>query len=211
MWFNILFYLRAFESTGPLVSMILRIAEDMTSLMFVVFLVLLGFSQAFWLLASENRDLDGDPSTNPFSTIPNSLLNSFTFMLGGYDPFAFSNAPLESFALFLSCIYMLIVSILLLNLLIALMGDSYGDVREKGLAQWRLEQCQLIIESAATMSQNDRKRTDHIYFRKIDDDIYDDPFAQQFNVESTLKQIQKKHDKLQMKLDKIIQKLGIEE
>ena len=41
---------------------------------------------------------------------------------------------------------MVLVNLLLLNLLIALMGDSYGSVREKGIAQWKLEQCQLILE-----------------------------------------------------------------
>jgi WD40 repeat protein len=204
MWFNVLFYLRAFESTGPLVSMILRIAEDMKPLMMVVFLVLLGFSQAFWLLSSERLDHDGDPSTNPFSTIPSSLLNSFSFMLGGYDPLAFDSVPLESFALLLSCLYMLIVSILLLNLLIAMMGDSYGDVREKGLAQWRLEQCQLIIENAATMSEADRTRSDEIFFRKVDDETVEDPFAQQFIIEASLKHLQKRQDLLQSKIDKIL-------
>ena len=32
---------------------------------------------------------------------------------------------------------MLFVTIILLNLLIALMGSSYSRVEEKGLAQWR--------------------------------------------------------------------------
>jgi WD40 repeat protein len=204
MWFNVLFYLRAFESTGPLVSMILRIAEDMKSLMMVVFLVLLGFSQAFWLLSSQRPDLDGDPSTNPFATIPSSLINSFSFMLGGYDPLAFDSVPLESFALLLSCVYMLIVSILLLNLLIAMMGDSYSDVREKGLAQWRLEQCQLIIENAATMTEADRTRSDEIFFRKVDDESAEDPFEQQFIIEASLKLLQKRQDLLQSKIDKIL-------
>jgi transient receptor potential cation channel subfamily V member 6 len=191
-----------------LVSMVLRIAEDMKSLMIVVFLVLLGFSQAFWLLASETRDFDGDPSTNPFATIQSSLLNSFSFMLGGYDPLAFESIPLESFALLLSCLYMLIVSILLLNLLIALMGDSYSQVREKGLAQWRLEQCQLIIENAATMKESDRARRDDIYFRKVDDVTIDDPFVQQFDLEKSMKQLQKKQDILQKKLDRLFEQVA---
>jgi hypothetical protein len=38
------------------------------------------------------------------------------------------------------------VSILLLNMLIVLMGDSYGSVKEKGLAQWKLEQAQIITK-----------------------------------------------------------------
>lgn len=165
MWFNILFYLRAFENTGPLVSMILRIANDMQSLIFVLLVVIVGFSQAFWLLSSGfgKDDL-------PFATVGNSFLNSFSFMLGNFDPQGFEGLPLERFAVLLSTFFMLLVSLLLLNLLIALMGDSYADVREKGQAQWRLEQVNLIIESASNMAEADLTRTDQIYFRKLEDD-----------------------------------------
>ena len=164
MWFNILYFLRAFEATGPLVSMIMKISDDMKYLIFVVLLVLVGFSQAFWLVSREDSEL-------PFGKLDNSLLNSFSFMLGGYDPEGFAGAKLESFALFLSTIYMLIVSILLLNLLIALMGDSYGAVKEKGLAQWRLEQAEIITEMQGSMSEADRTSNAVVYFRKKTEDI----------------------------------------
>jgi WD40 repeat protein len=122
MWFNTLFYLRAFEATGPLVSMIVRIATDMRALMFVVLVVLVGFSQAFWLISNESNN-------SPFANIDDSLVVSFVFMLGGYDTSGFEDLPqpMKSYGLFLSAVYMMIVSILLLNLLIALMGDSFGE------------------------------------------------------------------------------------
>eukprot|EP00388_Colpodella_angusta_P035216 GDKK01035312.1.p1 GENE.GDKK01035312.1~~GDKK01035312.1.p1 ORF type:complete len:290 (+),score=62.54 GDKK01035312.1:100-870(+) len=157
-YFNILYFLRAFESTGPLVSMIMKIANDMKVLITIVMIVLVGFSQAFWVISSVDRDL-------PFGTIENSLLNSYVFMLGGFDPSAFEGSPLNRFAIALSCFYMLIVSILLLNLLIALMGDSYGAVREKGLAQWKLEQAQIVTEMQGSMSAEDRQCMDVVYFR----------------------------------------------
>jgi surface polysaccharide O-acyltransferase-like enzyme len=50
-YFNILYYFRAFEQTGPLVSMILRIANDMAPFCVVLFIVLVGYSQAFWLMS----------------------------------------------------------------------------------------------------------------------------------------------------------------
>ena len=151
-YFNILYYLRAFEATGPLVSMILKISQDMMYLIMVVMIVLVGFSQAFWVVSEDDAEL-------PFGTIEASLLNSFVFMLGGFDPSAFQTTYLAHFAVALSCIYMLIVSILLLNLLIALMGDSYGSVKEKGLAQWKLEQAQIITEMQGSMSDKERNCT----------------------------------------------------
>lgn len=167
MWFNVLYFLRAFESTGPLVSMILRIAKDMQALMMVLMLVIVGFSQAFWLISNSEKDL-------LFSEIDNSLLNSFAFMLGEYDTESFEGLPLESFGIFLSVVYMLVSAILLLNLLIALMGDSYADVKAKGLAQWRLEQAQLIIELAPSLKKEDLNCERSIYFGKNTDEIIEE-------------------------------------
>ena len=193
MWFNVLFYLRAFENTGPLVSMILRIAHDMQSLIFVVLIVIVGFSQAFWLLSSGfgKDDL-------PFATVGNSFLNSFSYMLGNFDPLGFDGLPLERFAIFLSTFFMLLVSLLLLNLLIALMGDSYADVREKGLAQWRLEQVNLIIESSSNMAESDLTRKDKIYFRKLEDDVRSgaDLIEQTYTMDERMEMLESKLDQI---------------
>jgi transient receptor potential cation channel subfamily V member 6 len=124
-----------------------------------------GFSQAFFVISSS------DPSS-PFGTFRSSLLNSFVFMLGNFDPSAFEGNVLHGFAVFLSCVYMLIVSILLLNLLIALMGDSYAEVKGKGMAQWKLEQANIITEMQGSMSEKDREctstvsRHEYNYFAK---------------------------------------------
>ena len=199
MWFNLLFHLRAFESTGPLVSMILRIAHDMKSLIFVVIIVIIGFSQAFWLLSSGfGKD------ELPFATVSSSFLHSFSFMLGEYDAQSFDGLPLERFAVFLSTFFMVLVSLLLLNLLIALMGDSYADVREKGQAQWRLEQINLIIESASNMDESDLTRSDPIYFRKWEDDMRSgaDLIEQSYSLEERMVMLEEKIDKLTDKLTK---------
>jgi hypothetical protein len=151
-YFNILYFLRAFEATGPLVSMILRISHDMRYLLFVVVIVSVGFAQAFWMICRTDRTL-------PFSTFEGAMLYSFVFLLGGYDPTAFEGVPLYRLGIALSAIYMIIVSVLLLNLLIALMGDSYGSVKEKGLAQWKLEQAQIITEMQGSMKDDKRACT----------------------------------------------------
>jgi hypothetical protein len=80
-WFNILYYLRAFESTGPLVSMILRICQDSQYLMYVLMLVIIGFSLAFYVISEPTPGL-------PFSDISNAFLNSYQFLLGGNNGYA---------------------------------------------------------------------------------------------------------------------------
>lgn len=91
--------------------------------------------------------------------------------------------------MFLSAVFMLVSSILLLNLLIALMGDSYADVKEKGLAQWRLEQADLIIEGSTRMSEESRSNSSFVYFRKKTGDVDEDIVKNQFNIESEIKRL----------------------
>lgn len=52
LWTNVLHYLRAFESTGPLVSMVLQISNDIKYLIFLLCIFIVGFAQAFWVVAS---------------------------------------------------------------------------------------------------------------------------------------------------------------
>jgi hypothetical protein len=82
-----------------------------------------------------------------------------------------------------------------------------GEVKEKGLAQWRLEQAQLIIENAASMSKADRECTDHIYFRKYADDRGDDAFVQTVTVDSQLAAIRRRQDKIEKLIESVLERL----
>jgi WD40 repeat protein len=203
MWSNVLYYLRAFEATGPLVSMVLRISRDMQPFLLILMLCIVGFSQAFWLISNEQpNELDDDP---PYRTIASSLLYSFSSTLGDFNPEAFVGMPLERFGILLTCAFILTSSILLLNLLIALMGDSYGAVKEKGLAQWRLEQADLIIESSSRMTVKERENERFIFLRKKTDDIDEDIVKNQFNLPNEVRRM--KSQLVELKTD--LQHIGL--
>lgn len=65
-------------------------------------------------------------------------------------------------------------------------------MREKGLAQWRFEQAQLIIENSAAMSQKDRENTSTIFFKKKTDDIDADIIRNAFNMETAVASLERK-------------------
>lgn len=126
--------------------MIIRIAVDIRFFLLVLLLVLLGFSEAFWLLSSMNKSLQ-------FGTIANSLLNTFLFMLGG------SNADFEGtaspvIATILLVMFLMFMTILMLNLLIALMGQTFSRVSENGLGFWRLELASTLLEQRHLLPAN---------------------------------------------------------
>ena len=149
---------------GPLVSMLIKISQDIFSFLIILCAILLGFSQAFWLLSH-------GATTELFDTIQNSYMFTYMYMLGKIlfiyndyfllvilqfyyyiihigmaDPTSFDDSHLPYLCYFFLAVFLLFVMILMLNLLIALMSDSYGEVRERGKAQWRFEQAKIIVE-----------------------------------------------------------------
>jgi hypothetical protein len=85
---------------------------------------------------------------------------------GAYDPAAFDHLETEAFARILSAAFMLIGTVLLLNLLIALMADSYATVKRKGLAQWRFEQAELILDNEFRMPVASRVNESWVFTKK---------------------------------------------
>jgi hypothetical protein len=120
--------------------MIFKIATDMKAFVVVLFITLVGFAQGFWVVTY------GMGTHSDFGNADSALIKTYDFALGNVDFTEFAGTQIEAFAIALSAFYMLAMAILLLNLLIALMSDSYSAVQARGLAQWRLEQSQLMIE-----------------------------------------------------------------
>ena len=78
-------------------------------------------------------------------------------MLGDFDLVEYtatSNAT-SSIALFI--VFMYLVNIILLNLLIAIMGDIFDQIQEKARAQFLYSKAKLILEFEDIMSEEDLK------------------------------------------------------
>ncbi len=121
-------------------AIIIAIAYSTRHFLVALFIVLAGFTQGFWLLSNTDQSSD-------FGTIKNSLWSSFMTMLGAMLPeFQSSDNASPGFARFLLVIFMMVMIILMLNILIALMGDTFSRVRDTGMALWRKEQAAICIE-----------------------------------------------------------------
>jgi hypothetical protein len=79
MYFKILYFLRAFAVTGPLVAMIFTVASDMRAFLAVLGIVVCGFSMSFWIMTFS---FTGSPAYEQFGYFTSSLLYSFSSMLG---------------------------------------------------------------------------------------------------------------------------------
>lgn len=121
--------------------MILQIAYNIRFYLLVLFCVLAGFTQAFYLLSNIQSDL-------PWGTMKQGLLTSFFYMLGQNIEQDMTGTVSPVIATLILVIFMMVMIILMLNLLIALMGDAFAKVRSEGLAIWRKEQASIIIEES---------------------------------------------------------------
>ncbi len=105
--------------------MVMIIMNDIKYFLFVLMCVLTGFAQGFWLLMN-----DAQPESD-FTDVRESYFTTFMFMFGDIDVEALSNSKSKAFTKIFLVAFMLTMMILLFNLLIALMGDSFSRVKEK--------------------------------------------------------------------------------
>ncbi len=74
------------------------------------------------------------------------------------------SSPLLPYSLCLSSADVLIANVVLLNLLIAMMGDTYTNVKDKADSQWFLERARIILQIEASMSKEERMKEENKYY-----------------------------------------------
>ena len=146
--FSFLKLLRPFEFSGPLIKTVLEIMRDIRGFMAILAVLLWGFSVAFAVSMPDNLAFV-DGGAGPLV----GLLTSFGLILGSLrEQPLFTNS--ESTVLFL--MFLLLLVIVLLNLLIAIMSDSFEKVMENWVVEARKMTAATIIAEEALISQADR-------------------------------------------------------
>jgi hypothetical protein len=81
----------------------------------------------------------------PFGTASQAMLSSFDYMLGNFN-LQFEGSVAPTLSLCLVIVFVIFMIVLMFNLLIALMGNTFAYVSSKGLAQWRREQASIMVD-----------------------------------------------------------------
>ncbi len=110
------------------------ITGDMFTFSMIYTIIMFGFSQAF------NFMLKDIPGPDKYADYHTTWVALFHLTLGEYDYSKFGKSHYESLSKFFFIIFQIILPILLLNMLIAMMGNTYAIVNEKSekeyLKQW---------------------------------------------------------------------------
>ena len=123
LYWKLLYYAQAFRATGPLVIMIFEIFKDTLFFLVLMLAIMFGFGVAFFVTFRHSLDEDG--IEEKFGTFDRSLMTTFGMMLGDFDSDMFYQTPVTGFPQILFVTYMVAMMIVLLNLLISVMGDSF--------------------------------------------------------------------------------------
>uniref|UniRef100_A0A669PGH2 Transient receptor potential cation channel subfamily V member 1 n=1 Tax=Phasianus colchicus TaxID=9054 RepID=A0A669PGH2_PHACC len=158
-WANMLYYTRGFQQMGIYSVMIAKmILRDLCRFMFVYLVFLLGFSTAVvTLIEDDNEGQDTNSSeyarcshTKRGRTSYNSLyytcLELFKFTIGMGDLEFTENYRFKSVFVILLVLYVILTYILLLNMLIALMGETVSKIAQESKSIWKLQRAITILD-----------------------------------------------------------------
>ncbi|XP_075053057.1 transient receptor potential cation channel subfamily V member 3 [Mixophyes fleayi] len=143
-WANMLYYTRGFQSLGIYSVMIQKvILNDVLKFLFVYVLFLFGFGVALASLIESCADGDECSAYKSFST---AIVELFKLTIGLGDLEIQHDSKYPVLFLILLITYVILTFVLLLNMLIALMGETVEKISKESEHIWRLQRARTILE-----------------------------------------------------------------
>ncbi|OXB59497.1 hypothetical protein ASZ78_004470 [Callipepla squamata] len=158
-WANMLYYTRGFQQMGIYSVMIAKmILRDLCRFMFVYLVFLLGFSTAVVTLIENDNEGQDTSSTDyarcshtkrsrpSYNSLYYTCLELFKFTIGMGDLEFTENYRFKSVFIILLVLYVILTYILLLNMLIALMGETVSKIAQESKSIWKLQRAITILD-----------------------------------------------------------------
>ncbi|XP_063430515.1 transient receptor potential cation channel subfamily V member 5-like isoform X2 [Mytilus trossulus] len=141
-WSFLLFFARGYPGTGAMVVMMyLMLRTDFLKFSIIFAIFIAQFSGAFYFLFQGSTD----NQSQGFLTIGDTIMTLFQMTLGEfkYQDFNYTKYPGLTKVVF--AVFMILVPILLLNMLIAMMGNTYTQVINKSEKEWRKQWAKIVV------------------------------------------------------------------
>ncbi len=158
LWIRIAKYARPFQSTGPIVVIFFHIMKDIIKCSFLFAMLFIPYLCAFWLTF-------GPYSPGPVTGYNNfgALFHSLLCMVVGVD-FPFEDLLSEDpfMARLLCSSFIISTAIIVVNLLIALLSDTFTRLYSNAVANAVMQRAQSILQMEKTMCK--KRRQDYYKF-----------------------------------------------
>ncbi|XP_060703827.1 transient receptor potential cation channel subfamily V member 3-like isoform X2 [Hemiscyllium ocellatum] len=142
-WINILYYTRGFQSMGIYSVMLQKILlTDVVQFLFIYLLFLIGFGTA---LASLIQGCQDEEQCSAFTSFNTAILELFKLTIGLGDLEVQKQVKYPELFLFVLVLYVVLTFVLLLNMLIALMGETVENISKESKNIWKLQRARTIL------------------------------------------------------------------
>eukprot|EP00210_Caulerpa_lentillifera_P007813 g7455.t1 len=174
MWFKVWYFLQAFSKTGALVLMIENVIRDCIPFLILSGVVLFGFSIGLFAMYQdvvhasdsnklEENDMQEENETHQkivssFETPQKAMLTLFFAMIGTFDIEVYSKSgKLSPIIVLFLVLYLSIQAIVMFNMLIAIMSDTFDKVKSTEEEQLLMGRAQFIDACEAALTKNQIK------------------------------------------------------
>jgi hypothetical protein len=130
------------KSLGPLFFVITRLIKDVTKWVFIFSIFMISFQLGFMALTFQA----GDPDQTMWTTYPDGTFPVAFFTIIGDFSYAMPLFANTHIGVVLLAIYAVVTQIMLVNLLIAMMGDTYSEVKENSDLEWKFFRYALVCD-----------------------------------------------------------------
>lgn len=157
LWFRLLYFLRIFEETGFLIRAILAVCVDMRYFMLILMITMIAFGDAFKVMSIANTFSDQSPvdGNTPNDFIDGGIFNAWWYAyLIGLGEFNIDDlgAVAPKYCLGLFFVNTIFTTIIMLNLFIAIISESFDDINQQGSQASYREKAGLIAENQFLLS-----------------------------------------------------------
>ena len=154
IWLYLLFFAGAIKLTGPFVTMVFAmITGDMTTFFIIYIIIMFGFSQAFYFMEKDNDD----ENAIKYENYAHTWVALFHMTLSEFSYKAIETSTYPYMAMLFFFFFQVIMPILLFNMLIAMMGNTYSIVNEKSDKEFLKQWARVIMSIERAGTQFNRK------------------------------------------------------
>lgn len=204
-----MFYFRPYKSFGHFVGMIERIVWDIRYYMCILAIIVYGYSQALFLVSTTVVPNSADDFTSIESSFVKpqyAASEAIVYLVGNptIPPVNTGNPPVSTF---LACMLTVTGNIILLNLLVAIMNNTYQKIQLHSEAEWLKQLCVTLTEQKHYFGYNPDKYI-HYLRRKVDVEHERQMNFKEFDRDKkiagdVIKDVKKSSDGVQVKLAKL--------
>ncbi|XP_077995894.1 transient receptor potential cation channel subfamily V member 1-like [Glandiceps talaboti] len=157
-WTYLLFFYRGIKSTkmGPLITMIYKmITGDLLRSGIIYSVFLFTFSPVMYYLYEDSLDPHFSDEEPTFDTAHGTYMALFMMTFGEYPYDELDHARISALAKLIFVAFSLLIPILLLNMLIAMMSNTFQSIQEKSKKQWLRQWAKIILVIERALSKSD--------------------------------------------------------